>query len=51
MVKKLPAIAEDAGSIPGSGRSPGEGHNLGTKQEQHKPASREEKSKEVNWRL
>ena len=23
MVKKLPASAEDAGSIPGSGRSPG----------------------------
>ena len=26
MVKNLPANAEDAGSIPGSGRSPGEGN-------------------------
>ena len=26
MVKKLPADAEDMGSIPGPGRSPGEGH-------------------------
>ena len=26
MVKKPPASAEDVGSIPGSGRSPGEGH-------------------------
>ena len=26
MVKNLPAIAGDAGSIPGSGRSPGEGN-------------------------
>ena len=27
VVKNLPAIAGDAGSIPGSGRSPGEGNN------------------------
>ena len=26
MVKNLPASAEDAGSIPGLGRSPGEGN-------------------------
>ena len=26
MVKKLPAMARDLGSIPGLGRSPGEGH-------------------------
>ena len=26
MVKNLPANAGDTGSIPGSGRSPGEGH-------------------------
>ena len=26
MVKSPPAKAKDAGSIPGSGRSPGEGH-------------------------
>ena len=27
MVKNLPANAEDAGSVPGSRRSPGEGNN------------------------
>ena len=27
MVKNLPANAEDAGSIPGSGRSPGQGNS------------------------
>ena len=26
MIKKMPANAEDLGSIPGSGRSPGVGH-------------------------
>ena len=26
MIKNLPASAEDAGSMPGSGRSPGEGN-------------------------
>ena len=36
MLKDLPAVREDLGSIPGSGRSPGEGkatHSMGRTEE------------------